>query len=126
MKTVEVTIAEKTYEIQALTIKPTRVWQQRAQQPLNMMLQAIESAQTTELSDIGSLVALAREVSTVLLGATDIVLELTLAYAPNLAADRDYIEENGYNEEIMTAFIEVLKMVYPLAQLTKLLGPRKR
>lgn len=126
MKTVTVRIADRDYEITALTIKPTKAWQLKAQTPVNNLFGAVETLQGVELNDVGQLVGLAREVATVVMGMTDIVLDLVCDYAPNIAADRAYIEDNGYNEEVMSAFLEVLKMVYPLAALTKLLGPRKR
>jgi len=45
------------------------------------------------------------------------VIELLFDYCPEMAADREWIEENAYDEEAIAAFLEVLKFCFPIMAL---------
>lgn len=44
----------------------------------------------------------------------DDIVALLYDYSPELKADADYLAENAYNEEAIEAFIEVLKLNFPI------------
>jgi hypothetical protein len=53
----------------------------------------------------------------------DTIQEMLFAYAPNLMVHREAIEENAYDDEMMRAFLEVLKLAYPFGQIVTLVRP---
>lgn len=59
-----------------------------------------------------------------LLYATDTVLDLVCSYAPELAADRERIEEEAYESEVLAVFGEIVRLVFPLEQWKKALSGR--
>ena len=52
-----------------------------------------------------------------LVGSVDEIAELLFVYDGKLAAERKWIEANAYDEEAVAAFIEVLKLTYPITAL---------
>ena len=54
--------------------------------------------------------------------AVDLMREKLFEYSPELAADRERIETEGYDSEIMAAFIEVLKLAFPFGQVIGLVS----
>lgn len=52
-----------------------------------------------------------------LLNSVDEVADLLFEYDPKLAAERKWIEAHAYDEEIIAAFMEVLKLLFPITAL---------
>lgn len=52
-----------------------------------------------------------------LLNSVDEIIELLFAYDGKLQADRKWLEANAYDEEVIDAFIEVLKLHFPITAL---------
>ena len=59
-----------------------------------------------------------------LIGSMDLLLDLLFAYSPELAEDRERIEEEAYDEEALAAFTEVLKLAYPFGELLAMVNGR--
>lgn len=49
--------------------------------------------------------------------SVDEIIELLFDYTPELADDKEWILENAYNEEAILAFLEVLKLNFPIMAL---------
>ncbi len=47
----------------------------------------------------------------------DEVIDLLLDYSPELQADHEWLLENAYNDELVGAFLEVLKLNFPITAL---------
>jgi hypothetical protein len=55
----------------------------------------------------------------------DEIIDMVFDYSPELAADREWIEENATSSEAVSAFVEVLKLSYPFLEILALLrGPK--
>jgi len=68
-----------------------------------------------ELSNGNDLAELVQVLRHTLIGSIDMLQDLLFAYSPVLAADRERIEAEAFDEEALAAFVEVLKLAYPLA-----------
>jgi len=113
MKSAMVVLGGQGYEVKALPMKQSRDWRKRLEVPFGTLAGALEGAGSIELTnglDIGRLV---RTLSGTLIGSIDLLMELLFAYSPELAADRERIEEEAYDEEALIALTEVLKLAYP-------------
>lgn len=67
--------------------------------------------------DLGKALGLARILPAVVNGLTnsvDDIKALVYEYEPNLVAERAWLEENAYDSEFVAAFLEVLKLLYPI------------
>jgi hypothetical protein len=46
----------------------------------------------------------------------DEMVDMVFDYCPEMKADREWIEENAYDEELVSAFVEVLKISFPFLE----------
>lgn len=122
-RTLELTFGTRTYDVPQAPIKLMKAWRLQLKAPLEQVLAAISSATTVQLTTTSDITALVTQVLPILLEAVDTLLDLTYAYAPILAANAAYIEEEGYDDQVVAAFLAILKVAFPLEQLMALLGP---
>lgn len=131
MRTITVSLAGREYSIRQLPIKADRAWREKHRGPLDQFLVAVDATvelAKTEFPDgdglvkaVGQLLsAHAANVSRTLLNSTDLLAEALFAYSPELQADREHIETEGFPDEILGAFLEVLKFSHPLGSLAAL------
>ncbi len=131
MKSVNVELAERKYTVESLKFKAERVWRHRYDAPISNMLSALTSLKDVsgkEFKDTGDflkevggvLLSHAGELVGAMLNSPDTMLDAICDYSPAVAADRGWIEENCYQDEIARAFVEVLKIAYPFGQLLQL------
>lgn len=60
-----------------------------------------------------------------LVNSIDEVIDLLFDYSPELKADEEWLLDNAYDEEAINAFIEVLKLNFPISALWGLVrGPK--
>lgn len=117
MRSVEVTLAGRAYTITELPSRKNAEWRNSLQKPFGELVARLEGAADVELNKLNDIGALVRSVSGTLLGSVDIITGLLFAYSPELAKDREHIEANGYDSELLGAFTEVLKLAYPFGEL---------
>jgi len=121
-KTIMVTLGGQSYTIEALPIKASKQWRAQLAGPFGQLAATLAHAGEIDLTSGGDLADLIRVVSDTLLGSIDLLQELLFAYAPALKADRVRIEAESYDEEAMSALIEVLKLAYPFGAVLTLVG----
>lgn len=112
MKTAVVTIGEKSYTVREAKRKASAKWRQAFQAEFTDVANLIEGLPRTEMTP-EALGGLLHQIVGKVGGSVDILAELVFDYSPELAADRETIEEEAYDSEIMAAFTAVLKLAYP-------------
>lgn len=78
--------------------------------------------------DAAEAFGLARILPVVMDGLTnsiDEVWAMVFEYAPNIAHDREWLEENAYDEEGVSAFLTVLALCFPITALWDQVSGRK-
>ena len=121
-----VTLGGRDYEISRLPYRQSREWRERFAEPIEKIVgglqftgdllgKGIDSGQA--LGDtIGTLGrVLLGDLGKTLIGSVDLCAEMLFSYAPTL--DREAIESNAYDDEILRAFVEVLKLAYPFSEI---------
>lgn len=120
-----VKMGEREYTLQKKPIKQNRAWRVLASQPLDEVLSALGESGDIEIntvSDVANLLSIGRNV---IIGSMDIIADLLFAYCPEMAADKDWIESECYDDDVIDAFSEVLKIAFPFAALRGLVtGPK--
>lgn len=119
---IDITLAGQALSIPVAPIRRARAWRQALKEPLNQVLGAVQAATTVQLETAADLSALAEQLLPILLDATDTLFELVLEYAPTLKAQREHLETHAIDEEVVDAFLAILKRAFPLARLLDLLG----
>ena len=112
MKTETIIIGEKTYVVREAKRKANANWRKRFQAEFTDVAALLEGLPHTDLT-AQALGGLLHQIIAKVGGSVDTLAELVFAYSPELAADRETIEEEAYDSEIMAAFTAVMKLAYP-------------
>lgn len=124
MKTVQVSVAGREYTITPLPIKKNREWRKQFDAPIRdaaNLLAEVGSYADGEFEDMKKMVteigaAVSGSLSAVvshLLGSADLITEAVFNYSPAMKKDRKYIEENGFDTELVSCFISILGLSFP-------------
>ncbi len=113
MKTVTVRLGGQNYTIQPLPMRRSQQWRQALELPFGALVAVLENADSIELTNLSGMAGVVQAFAGMLVGSVDILLDLLFAYSAELAADRERIENEAYDEEALAALIEVLKLAYP-------------
>ena len=127
MKTINVTVAGRDYIITPLPIRKNREWRKQFDEPINdaaNLLTEIGSYADKEFEDGKAMIgqigkAVSGSLSPVinhLLGSADTITDAVFDYSPAMQEDREYIEENGFDTEIVAAFLSILSLAFPFGQ----------
>jgi hypothetical protein len=128
VKSTKVNLAGRDYTIESLKFRAERAWRKKYDVPIANLIGAISNVRELSskefdtpsdlLKEVGMLLlSHANELMKALLDSPDIIFDAICDYSPALAADRDFIEENSYQDEIAVVFVEVLKIAYPFGSL---------
>ena len=128
-----VTLGGRRYEIARKHIKEAAAWREKFKNEFGLMIGVFEIAQTytaknesigqsMEKMGLGEAAGIAKNFTSLFLNSMDTVLAMVYSYAPSLEADKDYIESNAYDEDIVDIFIKILLMAYPAGKLTALIS----
>lgn len=109
MRSVTVVLEGQEFEVTELRRRDSREWRERLEAEFGELSDAIQGAPDVELTDAQALGNLIRSVMGRVLRAPDIVADFLVDYAPNL---KDAVED-GYDSEIIEAFIQVVGLAYP-------------
>jgi hypothetical protein len=125
--TTQVILGGKEYTLRPLPRKKARYWRAQLQNTLDPLLTGMQNIMTPNADqgiDDVTLIGLIRDqVLPTILTYPDLVWDLLLAYAPNLAERADELDERATDAEVMNAFVEAVQQAYPLGEKTmRLIG----
>lgn len=115
-RSVTVVLGEREHTIHQLRRRESSGWRKALQAPVEELLgpvMTVLNAPDVELSDAEGLRNLGRAVVPFLTESVDRCADMLVAYAPNL---REAVDE-AYDDEIIAAFVEVLKLAFPFGGL---------
>lgn len=116
MKTATITLAGQTHTINELPRKQNAAWRERFQAMFRDVADLIEELADSDLNAETVGRALNQIVAKVG-GSVDMLADLVFAYAPRL--DKEKLEEEVYDSELMAAFTAVLELAYPFGSVLK-------
>ena len=117
MRTIDVVLGGKTYTIRELPVRKNAAWRAKLREPFGELATLIQDAASKELNDGAGLATVIQTAMGLVLGSVELITDLVFAYAPDLAAQRESIEDDLYESEIQEAFAGVLGLAFPFAQL---------
>ena len=135
---VQVNLGGKPYLIKRLPMRAAQKWREQFLAQFNEFAGVFRDASSIEIIktqkqagdytaedlNIGGIAAALGQFSGTILGAVDVVFDLLCEYSPEIKADRERLLDNAYDEEIVSAFIEAVKLAIPFAdRLPQLLKP---
>ena len=127
MRSVVVSLGGKPYEVRALSLRAAREWREKFQQPFRAMANALSGMESIELTSGKAVADLLNVLQETLLRSPDTILEMLYAYSPEIRADKERVEIEAFDDEVIAALVEVLKLVYPFGSILNLIpGPASK
>lgn len=123
-RTKTVTLGGKEYVIQQLPMRRNREWRALAGDEVEKLAGLVEKVTGggLQLNSYADMVTLAWEARGILLNAIDDLLELCFAFSPVLAADRERIESEAFEDEGLAILGVIAKWAYPLPEALMIFG----
>lgn len=112
-----ITLAGKDYEVVQRPMRENKVWRDNLTGPVDKMVSLLMSWQDIEINTGADIVGLVVIVKDVLLGGMDLLLDALFDYSPALAADRERIESEAYDDEAIEALGGVIGLAFPFERL---------
>ena len=119
MRTETVTLAGTEYTIAELPLRRNAEWRQQVNEAFQGMVGLLGETQKVDLSDTANVFGLLQRAGDMVIHAPDTIVDLTLAYAPDL---RQALDGDVYESELMEAFAACLRLAFPFGRVTRLLG----
>lgn len=113
MRTENVTLGEKEYVLREMPVRPARQFREALKAQFGGLIDILETSPSVELTDMPAVSALLRVLSGALLDSVDTALDLLLQYSPELARDKDYIEDNAVGSQVVDAFLVCIGLSFP-------------
>lgn len=122
-RTKTVTLAGQDYEVVQLPMKGNKEWRDRLTGPVDKIVALLQNYRDIEINTGADIAGLVLVVKDILLGGMDLLLDALFDYAPALAADRERIENEAYDDEAIAALGGVIGLAYPLDRLLTMWFP---
>ena len=126
---VTIQLGERAFTVPEAPYSRAQAWKARLLEEAKPLFGQVAEMQEIRFDSAADLGQLLPVMELVLRGAMGTILELLLAYDPQLEAERGYIEECATEHQILAGFNEVLRMADPfglLPQIARGLGLRTR
>jgi hypothetical protein len=117
-----VILAGQEYSISQLNMRANKEFREHITEPANKIIALVQNYQNIEINSAADIAGLIMVVKDVLFGSMDLLLDSLFAYAPELAADRERIEQEAYDDEAIAALGAVAALAYPFGQLVSVWG----
>lgn len=143
-KSISVQLAGQTYTIEQLPMRPSRQWREKLRgSRLMAIFDSLDGAiaEIVRVADnaadggfgnvnVSELVGVAGIVPVVVQGLStsiDDIIDFLFDYSPELRKDRERIEEEAYDDELVEAFCQLLRMAFPFGALWAMVrGPQAK
>lgn len=112
-----ITMAGQAYEVAQLPMKANKLWRDKITEPANKIIALVQNYENIEINSAADIAGLIVVVKDVLFGSMDLLLDALFTYAPELAADRERIEAEAYDDEAITALSSIASLAYPFGLL---------
>jgi len=122
IETITVQLGDRQFEVKAAPHGRSKVWRRRMMAEIKPLLDQVTGIQGIEFETPEDLLKLLPLAETVLVNGIDAIAELLISYSTDLEAERDWIEANASDKQIMEAFKAVLSIADPFGLVAKLIG----
>lgn len=115
-----VTLAGQSYEVPQLNMRANKEWRDGLTEPVNKIIALMQNYKDIEIGSVADVAGIVGLFNDILLGSMDLLLDALFGYAPALAADRERIENEAYDDEAIGALGVVLSLAFPLDRLVSI------
>ena len=108
-----ITLGEREYTLTELPLRKASAFRKELRSIFSEIVDLLEGGPKTELSDGMAVANLIRSVSDTVLNSVDTAMDLVFTYSEDVAADREYVEDNAVGSQVVDAFLAVLLLSFP-------------
>lgn len=119
-----ITLGGVEYPVRALPMRQAREFRQGFGELVNSLAGALRAVNSTNIDNFDTVAGLIDSLGDLLIGSIDQIAEYVFSYSPEIAADRERIENEATDTEMIAAFREVLALLYPFGGLMNSLTGR--
>lgn len=91
-------------------------WRAQLESKLEPLIEVISGLDKLEINAPEDVAKLVNSLRQVVIKSPDLLCALIIAYSPELQANEDWINENAYESELLSAIGEVITLAYPLGK----------
>ena len=103
----------KNYEVRELPSRKNANWRKLVTEQMSMITDIIEATLGTDIQSPEGLGKVIESMGEQVVGSFDTMRLLIYAYSPAILADQERILDEGYDSEVIPAFMGVLKLAFP-------------
>lgn len=123
----DITLGQKVYSIGPLPLRQASKMRQKIDSEITGISTLIESLQGLNTQDVASLDpkkigSILQVASSTILDLPEKLFDLICEYSPSVQSDREELLDTAYDDQVFVAFVEVLKNLIPLAQISAMLS----
>lgn len=108
-----VILGGKSYEVRELPSRKNAKWRALVTKQMSTITGIIEATLGTDVQKPEGLAAVIESMGEQVVGSFDTMRLLIYAYSAEILADQERILDEGYDSEVIPAFIGVLKLAFP-------------
>lgn len=113
IESITILLGEREYTVFEAPRLRSKPWKERFMAEVNPLFARIGSAKEMEIRGPEDVLALLPVFESLFTSGFDTVFELLLAYAPELEADREYIESSATDKQVFAGFLGVVRLADP-------------
>lgn len=113
IESVVLKLGEREYTVKQAAYLRSKPWKKRLFDEIQPLFARMGGAAETDFRTMADLMQLLPLAQDLFLDGIDTIYCLLLAYSPDLEADREYIEANASDKQILVGFQEVVKLSDP-------------
>lgn len=110
IETTQIELGERTFEIRTAPFARSRLWRRQLIGEVKPLFEQVAAAQDMTFETAADLLNLWPLAETLLVEGLDLIFEMVISYAEPLEAEREWIEQNATDQQIMAAFQEILRL----------------
>lgn len=108
IRTITVLLGEKEYKISEAGFMRAKPWKKRLIEEIKPLFQDLEGATGITFETAADLSKLLPVVERIFIDSIEMIFELLISYSPTLEEDREYIANNATDNQIFSAFQNVV------------------
>jgi hypothetical protein len=113
MKSETVMLGEREFVLKELPLRKARAFRETLKTHFGAFIAVFEGAPQTDITNTRSVAGLMRGLSDTLLNSVDLAADLLYEYSPDIATQRDYIEDHATSSEVVDAFLALMSLAFP-------------
>lgn len=116
-RSVNVTIAGKQYVVSQIPSRASSEWRKKFSEPLTSLLNVLDGLGSLKIDKVEDFMPIVRTLATTALTSIDLIHDMVFDYSRELAEDRERLETEGYDDEFVETFMQILSLAYPFGSI---------